>query len=545
MTGATFIYHGGTIAGPFVLSGATLDLEASVASPDTFILEGSNTLASDVPAGHILQIIDGAGPSTLTSAAGFSNHGSIVFDTTIGYGNTLAITSGALTNAVDGSLTVNAGTGVPATISGQVVNHGNVTITAGATLSISGQVVNDGAFTIASGAAMSMTGGAATFDQAGGTLADSSAIPITGPTFIYHGGTITGAVVLSGATLDLEASVASPDTFILEGSNTLASDVPAGHILQIIDGAGPSTLTSAAGFSNHGSIVFDTTIGYGNTLAITSGALTNAADGSLTVNAGTGVPATISGQVVNHGNVTITAGATLSLGGSTPTFDQAGGTLTVNGSFPMTGATFIYHGGTIAGPFVLSGATLDLEASVASPDTFILEGSNTLASDVPAGHILQIIDGAGPSTLTSAAGFSNHGSIVFDTTIGYGNTLAITSGVLTNAVDGSLTVNAGTGVPATISGQVVNHGNVTITAGATLSMAGSYTQTATGALDLRCRRCVIGRPAYLDVGRRGLIRRRSAGHVRPRIRAHRRAGVHDRDLSVGDGHVLGASASGR
>ena len=116
------------------------------------------------------------------------------------------------------------------------------------------------------------------------------------------------------------------------------------------------------------------------------------------------------------------------MGGASPTFDQAGGTLTVNGSFPVTGATFIYHGGTIAGPFVLSGATLDLEASVASPDTFILEGSNTLASDVPAGHILQIIDGAGPSTLTSGAGFSNHGSIVFDTTIGYGNTLAVTSG---------------------------------------------------------------------------------------------------------------------
>ena len=391
------------------------------------------------------------GGATLTTTAGFTNHGHLVFDSPNGYGATLTVQSGTFTNAADGDVSVNAG------LTAAIIN---------------GQVVNAGSFAIASGAILSMGGASPTFDQAGGTLTVNGPFPMTGATFIYHGGTIAAPVVLSGATLDLEASVVSPDTFILEGSNTLASDVPAGHILQITDGAGPSTLTSAAGFSNHGSIVFDTTIGYGNTLAITSGVLTNAVDGSLTVNAGTGVPATISGQVVNHGSVTITAGATLSMAGSTPTFDQAGGTLTVNGSFPMTGATFIYHGGTIAAPFVLSGATLDLEASVVSPDTFILEGSNTLASDVPAGHILQITDGGGPSTLTSAAGFTNHGSIVFDTTIGYGNTLAITSGVLTNAVDGSLTVNAGTGVPATISGQVVNHGSVTITAGATLSISG-------------------------------------------------------------------------
>ena len=287
VTGATFIYHGGTIAGPFVLSGATLDLEASAASPDTFILEGSNTLASDVPAGHILQIIDGAGPSTLTSTAGFTNHGSIVFDTTVGYGDTLAITSGVLTNAADGSLTVNAGTGGPATISGQVVNHGSVTITAGATLLISGQVVNDGAFTIASGAAMSMTGGAATFDQAGGTLADSSAIPVTGadvhlPRRHDHRGRgpVRGHARPGGP--GREPRHLHPRGPEHPRQRRAGGPHPADQRRRVA----PSTLTSTAGFTNHGSIVFDTTIGYGDTLAITSGTLTNAADGSLTVNAG-------------------------------------------------------------------------------------------------------------------------------------------------------------------------------------------------------------------------------------------------------------------
>ena len=55
---------------------------------------------------------------------------------------------------------------------------------------MNGQVVNDGAFTIASGATLSMAG-TATFDQDGGTLTDSSAIPVTGATFTYHGGTIS------------------------------------------------------------------------------------------------------------------------------------------------------------------------------------------------------------------------------------------------------------------------------------------------------------------------------------------------------------------
>ena len=217
--------------------------------------------------------------------------------------------------------------------------------------------------------------------------------------------------------------------------------MPTGHTLQLTDPTGPSTLTSATGFTNHGTLVLDSTVGYGTTLAITSGTLTNAADGSLSVTGTAGLDY-ISGQAVNHGAVTIAAGAGLTVNGqvsndgssrsgaappgvtgATPTFDQAGGTLTVDGSFPVTGATFIYHGGTIPNPFVLSGATLDLAAAAASPDTFILEGTaNTLASDVPTGHTLQLTDPTGPSTLTSATGFTNHGTLVLDSTVGYGTT---------------------------------------------------------------------------------------------------------------------------
>ena len=144
---------------------------------------------------------------------------------------------------------------------------------------------------------------------------------------------------------------------------------------------------------------------------------------------------------------------------------------------PVSGATFVYHGGTISGSLVLTGATLELAAPAATPDTIVLTGSNSLAGDVPAGHTLRITDDfTGGSVLTSATGFTNHGSIVFETSVGYGGNLTILSGALSNAADGHVSVNQGVGGPATISGQVVNDGTVAIASGATLTVAGGYAQ---------------------------------------------------------------------
>ena len=53
-----------------------------------------------------------------------------------------------------------------------------------------------------------------------------------------------------------------------------------------------------------------------------------------------------------------------------------------------------------------------------------MSGHNVLAGDVPAGHTVRIrdIDGA---TLTTPAGFTNHGNLVLESPIGYGVTLAL------------------------------------------------------------------------------------------------------------------------
>ena len=340
---------------------------------------GSVTLGASGNLGQpTLRITDPGGPSTLTSAAGFTNHGKIVLETSAGYGDTLAITSGTLTNAADGSIDINYGVGGPATISGQVVNDGSVTVAAGATLNISGQVVNDGAFTIASGATVSMTGGAPTFDQAGGTLADSSAIPVSGPTFTYHGGTITGAVVLSAATLALAAPAASPDTFILEGSaNVLASDVPAGHTLLI-----QRQLQWRQHAHERGRLHQPR-----HDRARLGQRLRGHPRDHL------GRPHQRRRRQRQHQlrrrrpdhhqrpgrqrrqRHDRQRGDPAAGGGRSHASTSTAAPWTVDGSFPVTGATFTYHGGTIPSPLVLSGATLDLAASAASPDTFVLDGA--------------------------------------------------------------------------------------------------------------------------------------------------------------------------
>ena len=459
-SGATLTYHGGSIAKPLVLTGATLNLAAPAASPDTFIIQGSNVLAGDVPAGHTVKIsgaqVDGNG--LLTSAAGFVNHGSLVFDAAY-WPASLSISSGAFTNAADGSVSVNAG--------------GNFAY-------VNGQVVNNGAFGVDSGATLNMSGFA--FDQNAGTLTVDGSFSFSGATLTYHGGSIAKPLVLTGATLNLAAPAASPDTFIIQGSNVLAGDVPAGHTVKIsgaqVDGNG--LLTSAAGFVNHGSLVFDAAY-WPASLSISSGAFTNAADGSVSVNAG-GNFAYVNGQVVNNGAFGVDSGATLNMSGFA--FDQNAGTLTVDGSFSFSGATLTYHGGSIAKPLVLTGATLNLAAPAASPDTFIIQGSNVLAGDVPAGHTVKIsgaqVDGNG--LLTSAAGFVNHGSLVFDAAY-WPASLSISSGAFTNAADGSVSVNAGPNV-ASVYGHVVNNGAFTVADGATLTGSSTSFDQDGGTLDV-------------------------------------------------------------
>ena len=483
VNGGTVIYKGGSIPNPLVLRNATLDLAAATASPDTFVFEGAgNVLAGDVLAGHTLRIRDSVffGQGALTSVAGFTNHGSVEFDPSSGSGTQLTMLAGAFTSGAAGSVTVEPG--IPATINGPVVNNGS--------------------FTVAAGAMLNLAGAAPSFDQNAGTLTVAGSFPATGATFTYNGGAIPNPLVLRGATLALAAPAAVPKTFVFEGAgNVLAGDVLAGHTLRIRDSAafGQGDLTSVAGFTNHGNVVFDPSLGSGARLTMLAGAFTNGPAGSVSVEPG--VPATVSGPVVNAGSFTVPTGATLNLAGSAPSFDQDAGILAVAGSLPATGATITYHGGVIPNPLVLRDATLDVAAPAATPKTFVFEGAgNVLAGDVLAGHTLRIRDSVffGQGALTSVAGFTNHGNVVFDPSLGSGARLAVLFGTFTNAGDGTVTVDAG--VPATISGRVVNAGSFSVAAGARVDVGGTYSQASGGDLEIALAGDVSGAPLTLTGG---------------------------------------------
>ncbi|HLF76438.1 MAG TPA: cadherin domain-containing protein, partial [Dehalococcoidia bacterium] len=126
-----------------------------------------------------------SGHAFLTSANGFTNHGNITFDGVTGggflptTGAVLTISSGSFINAPDGSISVNP---------------------VGAPHEIRGEVVNNGSFTVASGANFNM-GFGSTFNQNAGSLAVNGSFPLTNATLTYNGGSITGTMALSGATV--------------------------------------------------------------------------------------------------------------------------------------------------------------------------------------------------------------------------------------------------------------------------------------------------------------------------------------------------------
>ena len=493
-TGATLTYNGGAIPNPLVLQGATLALAAPAAVPKTFIFEGaSNVLAGDVLSGHTVVIRDSSilGAGQLSSATGFLNHGRVVFENQLGHGVFLHVTAGTFRNAPDG--VVEASVGVA---------------------TVNGPVVNEGAFTVAAGASLALGGSVPSFDQDAGVLIVEGSFPATGATLTYNGGAIPNPLVLQGATLALAAPAAVPKTFIFEGaSNVLAGDVLSGHTVVIRDSSilGAGQLSSATGFLNHGRVRFENQLGHGVFLHVTAGTFRNAPDG--VVEASVGV-ATVNGPVVNEGAFTVAAGASLALGGSVPSFDQDAGVLIVEGSFPATGATLTYNGGAIPNPLVLQGATLALAAPAAVPKTFIFEGaSNVLAGDVLSGHTVVIRDSSilGAGQLSSATGFLNHGRVRFENQLGHGVFLHVTAGTFTNAADGSLEVGVGS---ATVNGPVVNAGSFTVAGGASVNIAGSYTQAPSGELDIELVGPVTGSVLALPADSAsidGVLRIRFAG----------------------------------
>ena len=90
------------------------------------------------------------------------------------------------------------------------------------------------------------------------------------------------------------------------------------------------------------------------------------------------------------------------------------------------------------------------------------------------------------ATLTVAPGLTNDGTILLESqNAAYSDTLATGSGTFTNASDGTIHVAQGSGGPRTITGTLVNQGQINVDGSSYLDITGTY--DADWGLDRRSR----------------------------------------------------------
>src|SRR5262249_21340973 len=147
------------------------------------VVQGSSTLVGDIPAGAptvLVQGSDAGAGATLTSAAGFTNAGTITLQSTDrSWAASLTVASGTLTNA--GTINVNAGTGGGRFLSFDLANSGTVNVNASASFTKSnGTYTNNAAITIAAGQTLTMSASGLVYKESGGTLTNNGSFLVSG-----------------------------------------------------------------------------------------------------------------------------------------------------------------------------------------------------------------------------------------------------------------------------------------------------------------------------------------------------------------------------
>ena len=151
-----------------------------------------------------------------------------------------------------------------------------------------------------------------------------------------------------------------------------------------------ATLNIPAGLTNHGTILLESAnAGYSDTLAL-AGTFTNAADGVIQVTASSGGPRTITGTLVNQGQIAVDGASYLTI----------------------TGAYYA-AGGSISGPGYLFNSHLYVTASPTKATTILLEGGGDVLETDNLPNTTLWVQGNGyiqqNATLTVAAGLTNDG----------------------------------------------------------------------------------------------------------------------------------------
>jgi hypothetical protein len=429
---------GGTIAidgtGTLTLQGGVTVVAGALTNSGTVEIEGSSgaTLDGVTVTGSGTIQVDAA--ASLTATPLVLEHGT-------------KITGGKLAVGSPGAVAVKTAGG--ATLNNvNVTNDNSIEVFAASLLALAAgtTVANKATITVDSTGVLSLNDASIT----GGTIADQGTIHVTGNSAIDSADVTGGRITVdAGQALTLDGVTVSYTSF---------NDTAAGTIIQIDGG---DTLT-----------LYDVTITGGtiNDYSTVSGSIVS---GDIDI-AGS---SKISGASLNHGDVTIESGQTLTLDDVTVSYaifnDTAAGTIIqIDGGDTLTLYDVTITGGTINDYSTVSGnivsGDIDITGSSKISSAHVNHGNVTIAgdqtltldnvvlnytnfNDTEAGAIIQVDGG---DTLT-----------LYDVTID-GGTINDYSTVSGNIVSGNIDVTGS----SKISGASLNHGDVTIENGQTLTL---------------------------------------------------------------------------
>jgi hypothetical protein len=540
-SGATFNQGAGTTSGtqPVIVEQGTLNYTGSGAS--SIRLRSYYThLSGNISPGQSLAIeacAGGGNPAIVKAASGFSNEGSLTLTSAKHSGadcggndyDTFALESGTLTNS--GTIDIEPGIGGARTVEGGLTNKGTLAIDA--TTAFAGSkaaLTNEGAVELGAGLELSVSGNGTFTNGAGGSIAAPGGANVlipSGATFNQGAGTTSGTepVIVEQGTLDYTGSGAS-SIRLRSYYDHLSGNISPGQSLAIeacAGGGNPAIVKAASGFSNEGSLTLTSAKHSGadcggndyDTFALESGTLTNT--GTIDVEPGIGGARTFEGSLTNKGTVDVNAntsfdgsgavltnegaldlaeGVGLSVANADSVVNGAGGNIAGGASgylLAASNASFTEGAGTTSGaePVIVEQGTLNYTGSGAS-SIRLRSYYDHLSGSISPGQSLAIEACAGsgnPAIVKAASGFSNEGSLTLTSAKHSGadcggndyDTVTLEGGTLTNT--GTISTEAGTGGERTLEGSLTNDRLLSLGAGTTLKLTGSYTEAKAGTLE--------------------------------------------------------------
>ena len=505
-------YHQGTgtVTGtPPLLTDTNIAYSGAGAS--TLIARGTNggTLTGNIATGQTLDLFaDCSFHSQRNVTASFTNAGTINFDSPACSNNASLVTTTAvpvLTNT--GTINSNATSSGARNLTISVVNQGVINVHS--TLdAVSSRTFNQngGTITIDVNKQLNWRNGA--FTNTAGTINGTGGKVTGGGLFTQVNGTIVGASVQRFGSIAYTGTGLGRIDVAGTGGN-LTGTMIAGQSLNLIATCSSHVARNlTANFTNGGVITLKSG-GCNDNASITSSnpaiILTNGATGTINADATQSGARTLSTSITNNGtininqaadsvgnftfinqkNLNVAATKTLNWRGGTFT-NGTGGVVTATGSGALVlgaGSTYHAQNGTALGtaPVISDNGNIDFNATGAvGATTIIANGTGgNLTGASRSGQSLNLqANCAEHAQRTTAAAFTNNGTIVLSSTGGCNNNATLNAGAGTFTNAGTVTADDAQSGQRNIIGNVVN--NKTVTIGAiTLSLsAGNLTSTS-------------------------------------------------------------------